>query len=356
MSRKEGFRADIYNKTYDLYYKEIEKDSRLCGQTFWNQINKQVEREVMMNINFYESYKNLYDLVKPIRGREVDVRPLGQRRRDWETIEKRGDNYACRLYQTDAVTYYPDNSVGLVAGVWATPLTAEFIHNHSPFYCYKKYKKLWIRVQTPDGDKHYPIPEEGELLMLRTGEIDGIPAYEPSEPIVIQQRVVDRDKAKQARESIKPFLEWAKMFMKLSDGWIMAETREQFCSKVETAHWRMQYHYNLPEGIVMHQYYGASFVPNELYKYLSECDSDGYMPALLLLLDSRSKSLDCRKVREVTHAWGEESSQTSTVQIYDLQFSYDYLKRQVYALVDKSNDTHKVVEVEIGDKAMTNIL
>jgi hypothetical protein len=303
MRKKEGFRAEISTKTYDLYYKAIENDSRLCGHEFWYKINKQVEREVMMNINFYESYKNLYDSIKPIRGRDVDVRPLGQRRRDWETIEKRGDNYACKLYDTDVVTYYPDGSVGLVAGVWATPLTAEFMHTNSPFYAYKKYKKLWIRVQAPDGDKHYPIPEEGELLMRRTGEIDGIPAYEPSEPIVIQQRVVDRAKAKEAREKIKPFLEWAKMFMKLSDGWVMNETREQFCSKVETAHWRMQYHYALPEGIVMHQYYGASFIHTELYKHLSECDVEGYMPALLLLLDDKNKAVQVRKIKEVLHSW-----------------------------------------------------
>ena len=355
MGTRQGFRAEIYTKTYDLYYKAIENDKRLVGHELWEKINKQVEREVMMNTNFYENYKNLYDSVKPIRGRVEDVRPLGQRRRDWETIEKRGDNYACHLYQTDVVTYYPDNSIGLVAGIWATPLTAEFMHTHSPFYAYKKYKKLWIRVHTPDGDKHYPIPEKGELLMRRTGEIDGISTYEPSEPIVIQQRVVDRAKAKEAREKIKPFLEWAKMFMKLSDGWIMSETREQFCSKIETAHWRMMYHYNLPEGIVTHQYYGASFIPTELYKYLSECDVEGYMPALLLLLDDKNKAVSVRKVKELVHAWGEASNQTSTVQVYDMQFSYESLKRQVYAIADKSNDIHKMVEVEIGDKALTNV-
>jgi hypothetical protein len=41
--------------------------------------------------------------------------------------------------------------------------------------------------------------------------------------------------------------------------------------------------------------------------------------------------------------------------VYDLQFSYDYLKRQAYAVADKSNDIHKMVEVEIGDKALTNV-
>jgi hypothetical protein len=189
--------------------------------------------------------------------------------------------------------------------------------------------------------------------MRKTGDMEN--TYAPSEPIVIQQRVVDRAKAKEAREKLKPFLEWAKMFMKLSDGWVMADTREQFCSKVETAHWRMQYHYNLPEGVVTHQYYGASFIPAEFYKYLSECDVEGYMPALLLLLDDKNKAVQVRKVKELTHAWGESSNQTSTVTVYDMQFSYDYLKRQVYAVADKSNDIHKMVEVEISDKALTNV-
>ena len=34
----------------------------------------------------YTHYKNLWESVKPIRGRSVEVRPIGERRRDWEQI------------------------------------------------------------------------------------------------------------------------------------------------------------------------------------------------------------------------------------------------------------------------------
>ena len=37
--------------------------------------------------NYYQDFKNLHDGIKPIRGRAEDVRPIGQRRRTWETIE-----------------------------------------------------------------------------------------------------------------------------------------------------------------------------------------------------------------------------------------------------------------------------
>jgi hypothetical protein len=354
MGTRKGIRAEIHTRTYDIYFATIEKEPKLCGHAFWDETYKQVEKEYFMNNNLYDNYKNLYESVKPIRGRAEDVRPLGQRRRDWETIEKRGDNYACRLYQTDVVTYYPDNSIGLVAGVWATPLTAEFMHTHSPFYCYKKYNKLWARVHGTGEDKHYPIPESGELRMVKVGEHEGITLYEPSEPIVIQQRVIDRAKAKEAREKLKPFLDWGRMMLKLSDGWIMTDTREQFCKEIQTDYWHMRYTYMLPDGLTHHGYYGMSINNEPMYEYLCGCGEDGYMPAFLAILNNKSKAEGSRKVREVEHIW-DGNNQSNKISVYDLQFSYDFFKRQVYAIADKSNEIHKMVEVEIGDKALTNV-
>lgn len=34
----------------------------------------------------YKFYEEKYNKTKPIRGRSTDVRPIGERRRDWETI------------------------------------------------------------------------------------------------------------------------------------------------------------------------------------------------------------------------------------------------------------------------------
>lgn len=354
---KRGHWEFINALTRRAYFRGVDKDPNLDRHLYWQAIYETYERKVFMRTNFYESYKNLYESVKPIRGRAEDVRPIGQRRRDWETIEKRGDNYACRLYNTDVVTYYPDGSIGLRADTWSTPLTADFMHEHSPFYVYKRYKKLWVRVRGVEkaDDKHYPIPSEGELRMVKDCEISGYIYYKPSEPVVIQQRVVDRTKAKAGRENLKGFLDWAKMFMKLSDGWIMHDTRVEFCTKVETDHWRMKYHYKLPEGLIYQNYYRVVFDTNKMYEYLSTCDADGYLPALLAILSDRDKAVEKRLVKQMEHRY-EGSHNVSTVNVYDLQYTYDFLKRQVYAIADQNNDIHKVVEVGIDDKALTNVI
>lgn len=180
-----------------------------------------------MSINSYEFFEELYAGIKPIRGRAVEVRPIGKRSRDWEQVTRNlqadgKHSYVARLFQTDVVEYFANGDVVLRSGDWATPTTAEFIHEHSPFSCWKRHNKLWVNVrgssQDEDGPTVYPIDKE--LRLKQVGEH----RYEPYDPVVIKKRVVDREKAKAARSPLKPFLAWAKSFLTLSDGWVMHET------------------------------------------------------------------------------------------------------------------------------------
>ena len=120
--------------------------------------------------------------------------------RDWETIEKRlvrcdggveQEVYACHLYDTDVVSYYPDGAIGLQINSWATPTTADFMSCHSPFYVCKKYNKIWVYPRGHSVDEAYPIPNGGELRMVMGA--DGY--YKPENPVKIEKVVVDRTKA-----------------------------------------------------------------------------------------------------------------------------------------------------------------
>ena len=162
----------------------------------YNNFITQTEREFMNDrLHAYKYYKSLYESVKPIRGRTEECKPIGQRRRDWETIEHRVDNgqdvYSARLYNTDVVQYYPDGSIKLLPDSWFTPLTADYMHTHSPFYCYKKYNKLWVRLQGNSEDKHFPIPSDGLMLKPTDEETWNDPngGYKmlPSEALVVKQ-------------------------------------------------------------------------------------------------------------------------------------------------------------------------
>ena len=185
--------------------------------------------------NYYQDFKNLYDAIKPIRGRAEDVRPIGERRRDWERVEMDGDVVACRLYNTQVVRYYPDGRIGLRCGGWSSPLTADFAHTHSPWQCFKRHNKLWVMVPTEtEKYMYYPVPTEGELQFHLVGNY-----WSPVGDVVVEKRVVNRERAKEARAPYRPFLQWAKTFLKMSDGWIMHATRKEVIPVGE-----MNYHYS----------------------------------------------------------------------------------------------------------------
>ena len=303
----------------------------------------------------YDYYKGVWADTKPIRGRVEVTKPIGQRRRTWETIEKRdGDVYACHLYQTDVVNYYPDGSVGLRAETWSTPTTAEFMCLHSPFYVYKKHSKLWVRTYKEDGGELvYPVPEKGELR-LYANVIGSQVVYEPKETITIKKSVIDRAKAKDARDKIKGFLDWAKTFNKLSDGWIAHETREQFGTyKLEW--WRASWDYGLHKDLFYQNYNGHHARVEGLYKYLQTCDDVGYMKVYLAMFDGNNHN--DRKVVKVVQATDNEGKPTNQqIQLCDFKYMWAYVQRKIYDIADNAVDIRKEVEVPVGSKALTRVV
>lgn len=302
----------------------------------------------------YEYYSKKWADTKPIRGRVEVTKPIGQRRRHWETIEKRdGDVYACHLYHTDVVNYYPDGSVGLCCGSWATPTTAEFMSLHSPFNVYKRHSKLWVTVYGTDAPKVYPIPEKGELR-LYANVIGSQVVYEPKETITIKKSVVDRTKAKEVRGRLKGFLDWAKTFNKLSDGWIAHETREQFGTyKLEW--WRCKWSYGLPEGLFYQNYNGFHAKHEELYAFLQHCDDEGYMKVYLSMFDGVNHNASkVVRVEQGKDDQGRPSAQQ--VSLCDYRYTWEHVQRKIYEIADNSVDIRKEVEVPVGSKALTRVV
>lgn len=306
----------------------------------------------------YEYYQKKWNDTKPIRGRAEVCKPLGQRRRTWETVEKRDidgqEVYACHLYNTDVVMYYPDGSVGLRADTWSTPTTAEFMYTHSPFTCYKKHNKLWASVYDAEGKAmQYPIPENGELR-LYASEVGNQVVYAPKETITLKKSVVDRTKAKEARGKLKGFLDWAKTFNKLSDGWIRHDTREQF-GTYELKWWRAEWDYGLPKDTML-GYWSRSEVNAPLaYEFLQSCDDDGYMKVYLAMFDGNNAH--DRKTAKVVQATDDKGNPTNhSITLQDLQYKWEYVQRKIYEIADKAVDIRKEVEVAVGTKAMTKVV
>jgi len=282
--------------------------------------------------NYYQDFKNLHDSIKPIRGRAEEVRPIGQRRRGWERIEMDGDVVACRLYNTQVVRYYPDGRIGVRCGGWQSPLTAEFIHTHSPWQCFKRNNKLWVMV--PNGERkymHYPIPSEGELQFRIEGS-----HWVPVGDVVIEKKVVNRERAKAARAPYKPFLEWAKTFLKMSDGWIMHATRKEVMTRDE-----LRYHY--------------SFIPkqNLLESMLNEA---GYLRAICCVLGSRGDAIDSRVAEVVDETVEWAGAHIVKVEYYDHKYRFELLRARVYRMVDGTSDIYDKVQVEATTRAQSGIV
>ena len=310
----------------------------------------------MSALKAYEYYKRQWEQIKPIRGRAEVVKPISQRRRTWETIEKLSEDvYACRLYTTDVVKYYPDGSIGFTAEQWSTPLSAEFMSMHSQFHCYKKHSKLWVKVhgKTDADTKHYPVPREGELR-LYAEVAGGDVLYAPKETITVKKSVVDRVKAKDARLKLKGFLDWAKTFNKLSDGWVHNDTREQF-GTYKTAWWRATWDYGLPKD-TMQGHWGRSETNAKVaYEFLQTCDDDGYMRMYLAMFDG--DNCHERKTAKVVQGQDEKGEpNNSQIKLYDLQYKWEYVQRKIYEIADRAVDVRKEIEVAVGGKAMTKVV
>lgn len=282
--------------------------------------------------NYYQDYKNLHDSIKPIHGRAEDVRPIGKRRRDHERIEMDGDVVVCRLYNTQCVRYYPDGRIGLQTGSWATPLTADFIHTHSPWQCFKRNNKLWVIVPS-ETEKylHYPIPTWEELQFEVVGG-----RWQPVGEVVIEKRVVNRDKAKAARAPYKPFLDWAKTFLKMSDGWIMHETRKEAVGFGSRG-----YHY--------------THIRDEMLALM--LDEENYLSALCHVFANPRDAVS-RRVAE-TVKWEMtvvHQLRTFTTDYYDMQFDYKLLRGRVLRMADAKADIYDKVKVSVTSHAQSGVI
>jgi hypothetical protein len=290
----------------------------------------------------YESYAKRYETTNPIRGRSEDVRPIGQRRRDWETITKKAIDesmysFSAKLYSTECVEYFPNGDIILRCGSWPTPTTAEFIHTHSPFTCWKQGGKLWIRVGTK------AIPINADLRMNWKGEHN----YEPAEEVIINKRVVDRDKAKAAREPFKPFLQFAKTMLAISDGWVMHETCKQVLG------WRG----DKPED---YTYAMDKIYDSQLYDVLTAPQQEIDVEQMHLQILCRMTSGDLiekdgrREAESFTYTmqFGNNPPFTRHRNFYDHKIDFEKLKRKVYSTVEKKSDVHRIVQVEPTDKGM----
>lgn len=119
--------------------------------------------------NYAEACKREAEIV-PIRG--TDIKPIGPRRHKQMQILKNADcSIACRLYNTDVVTYHADGRIVIQVGGWASIATSEFATNVLGTPLWQFDNQLWIKAKAAgDTDgyiKSFPLLSHGDNVVRR---------------------------------------------------------------------------------------------------------------------------------------------------------------------------------------------
>jgi hypothetical protein len=77
------------------------------------------------------------------------------------------------------------------------------------------------------------------------------------------------------------------------------------------------------------------------------------MKIYLMIMNDPNKAMNKRLAKTIKNT--DPKYQGHDIELFDYQFDYEYLKRNVYRMVEEAVDTKKKVQVEIGGKAITNI-
>jgi hypothetical protein len=178
----------------------------------------------------------------------------------------------------------------------------------------------------------------------------------------MNQKVVDRTKAKEVRASIKDFKGFAKTILTLADGWIAQGTYDLYRTYHNDDKYRQQYTYNIGEdrfsrwdvrGSRMSESVAGKMVKHmQNYSNLDDADK---MRLVLMVIEGMS-TVESRVIEEIerestwngnTHKWRDK--------IYEYRYEPQAIAPRIDYLMKKSSDIYTTKEVVVT-KPVTNLL
>ena len=170
-----------------------------------------------------------YDGIKPLRGSNPPIRPLGKRTRKEVRIsrEERADGMVYHVEYVNPwggfkITYYPDNTIDL-SGEFKQQSEREIASVVLNKRVAQARGRLWINCMTPHPthpNKLEPVQTWLELKHNLTGykfmpdEIAPRRFHHPK-PVYPQARVLNKERAKQARAPVQHFWKYCQGMLKL---------------------------------------------------------------------------------------------------------------------------------------------
>lgn len=318
-------------------------------------------------MTLYTNLEHRFLTTKPILGRAEDVRPIGQRRRTWERVVRGVDTatkdgevvywYGAHLYQTTVIKAFTNGEVELNCNGWATPSTAEFMSAYLPmrWYVTKQSRNLWLNLRG-DDNKQYLIPK-GQPVRFKFLSDGG---WEPLTPLVLTQKVVDKAKMHEARDLIRPFLDFTTTMLKLSDGWVMSETLHEYHA-TDRAGWVRYHDYKLPEGMSAiiqgkGRVWGSKDKERDtraFIEFIQTSDTDTWQRVMYQVLE-HIQPFEKRVVRQEEVEMGDTFKHQYTVYIYDHRYTVSAFLKYIDAIL-KQLDVFTTRTVD-GNKIRNNLL
>jgi hypothetical protein len=263
-----------------------------------------------------------------------------------------GEAYGARLYNTDCVMYMVDGSIHVATDGYETPITAEFIERYLPrnMRCYKKYNKIWVQYMGKD----YVLDNKKPTIFRYHAPTD---TYSIENPIQLTQKVIDRTKMKTARDKLSAFRNYAKVMLKLSDGWISDELVEQNATGEADYYGRKAYEL---DGVKYDRWTmtgsTSAKIASELYEAMCNATEEQY-PKLLCIICAASQSKESRVCRtlDIERTDYQGNKRTEQQQIREYQYDYKTVDNRINYFIKQVADVYTTREVALGVVA-TNCL
>lgn len=157
----------------------------------------------------YQEAVKVYKNSVPIRGRSVEIRPLGQRRdADTYWVRMDGENVQYMCYKTPVVTFYPDGGVTVRTDGWASVSTHQFIYHVLGIGAAGKNNRTLLDI----GGEHYVLTKDDHVVLRWEAEAGNWSIlYRPT----LSGLRINRQAANNVRARYKEFNEYFKGFLKL---------------------------------------------------------------------------------------------------------------------------------------------
>jgi hypothetical protein len=172
-------------------------------------------------------------LVKPIRGRKEECKPLGARNKSHANIRKDGDDIVVRLYRTDIVRYKPDGTIIVIQGGHESMTTRKYLNAILPMWFGSFQGKTHTYRGVDGGGYHLLHANGGNVFKIKPNSDPNAPIYHFINPAPCFVHSKNRAKAKAVRQRYAPFIRYVKNVKKLMGG--MIEIKERPALNYHTA-------------------------------------------------------------------------------------------------------------------------